>query len=497
MAEVKTSPSGHLGLFATEVYKTGDTILSELHPLLRLAPAYDEESARIQTEWSDDGSSSSATLWESIHVPDSIKSPGTFKGMVQAGMLWMKHASNDDETTRQKVLKLYFPDDNEKCSEEEKAVRILSEQATGYLKEHASNSRGKMYSTFDDWKTLQKVLLVWACNSFQGGRIYDTISRINHSCNPNAVVVTTVGNSNGQRIVAAREIAAGTEITISYLGLLLYADTATRRKKLVATKYFTCQCSRCKEIQEGAAQIPCPSYHPRHPTQMSLDEDVQYDDDNEVRYVSNGQKCKVRNNDPAGERLQRVLTSVATKIESFLETYASLHTRNGETKSSLDTAQDNDENDALLEEHLSLASTMMGRKHWTTNLMLLLHLDRRLSSMSKQMLTTQELPEMEEVAEAIDSLQRLYDYVDSLQLDLDHGHVLGDVTIGVARTLVSLGDRKSQKYGSEWLEKIDAYVVTFGDEGLQKVVAALKGAWKKHDQNGGDNDKQSKKLKVG
>ncbi|KAL3917216.1 MAG: hypothetical protein SGILL_004814 [Bacillariaceae sp.] len=476
MTEVKSSPSGgQLGLFATQAFKTGDTILSELHPLVRLGPT---ESLSV-----DD-------------VPDNITSPGTFRGMVQAGIAWMKHVSKksndgDDDTTRQKILKLYHPN-VENCSEAEKAAVTIAEQATAYLKEYAAKNTAENATTFDDWTTLQKILLVWSCNSFQGGRIYETISRVNHSCNPNAVIVPMGENDNGQRVVAATDIAAGTEITISYLGLLLYADTAVRRKKLSTTKYFECQCARCKETQQGAAQIPCPSCHPRHPTQLCLDEEVQYDDDQEVQYVCYGQKCSVCGKDPkqAGERLEKVLQSVMDKMYSFLETYEALNST-GTTK------EDSDENHAVLEEHVGLASTMMGNKHWTTNLTLLLHLDRRLSTMSKQMLTTQELPEMEEVAEAIDSLQRVYQYIDSLQLDLDKGHILGDVTIGVARTLVSLGDEKSQKYGAEWLDKIGVYVETFGDEGLQKVVAALKWAWKKRESNGNDHDKESKKLKTG
>jgi len=143
---------------------------------------------------------------------------------------------------------------------------------------------------------------------------------------------------------------------------------------------------------------------------------------------------------------------------------------------------------------------MMGDKHWTTNLTLLLYLDRRLSAMSQHMLTTQELPEMDEVAEAIDNLQRIKRFVDSLKLDMDPGHVLGDVIIGIARTLVSLGDEKSQKYGAEWLSHIDNYVQHFGSEGLQKVVSSLKVAWEKHDRSIdseiGDSQNQKKKAKT-
>ncbi|KAL3911408.1 MAG: hypothetical protein SGILL_007292, partial [Bacillariaceae sp.] len=442
-------------------------------------------------------------LWDSINPPETVgdDSGGTFKGMVQAGILWMNQCAALQLTSdkKQQVLELYHPK-KESCSKVEKSVIELSEHALAYLQEHAATSATDTFSTFDDWDTLQRVLLVWACNSFQGGRVYDTISRINHSCNPNAVIVTTGDDGEGQRVVAATKISSGTEIKISYLGLLLYADTATRQKKLADTKYFICGCSRCESApsQEGAARIPCPTCHPRHPTQLCLDEDVQYDDDGEVQYICYGGNCKTCQKAPtqAGSKLEKVNASVCDKIGSFLNTYETLNSgSHGDAESSSDN--DNDENDAVLEEHVSLASTMMGNKHWTTNLTLLLHLDRRLSAMSKKMITTHELPSIEDIAEAIDSLQRLFGYAESLQLDLDAGHVLGDVTIGVSQKLVSLGDEKSQKYGAEWLDKINDYVENFGNEGLQKVVAALKGAWKKHDRSDDCNEpKQSKKAKV-
>ena len=55
---------------------------------------------------------------------------------------------------------------------------------------------------------------------------------------------------------------------------------------------------------------------------------------------------------------------------------------------------------------------------------------------------------------------------------------MGDVIIGLARALVALGDKKSQTYAAEWLEKIaDDYVRHFTSSGLQKVVQALQTAW--------------------
>ncbi|KAG7357106.1 CMP/dCMP deaminase zinc-binding protein [Nitzschia inconspicua] len=535
MTQVRESWEGHSGLFALQDFEKGDSILTELEPLIKLAPSSAEESHQLYCRWvglpvSDDSETKSVpkgnngrnnnnkvntttkreTLWDSIVVPSDIDDSyhGIFKGMVQAGVTWMVTTGDGDSTRSDddKILQLYYPtdnnrfDDNSADSDPENVVRQLSKQAVEYLKTSSTKSSGE-WSKFQDWGMLEKILRIWACNSFQGGLLYDTFSRVNHSCNPNAVIVTNSDddkNTGGQRLVAATKIQNGEEIFISYLGLFLYADTTTRRKKLKQTKYFECQCQRCTSSHDPAAQTPCPTCHPRDTTQLSLDEDVQYDDEGDVQYVSSRTEpcsnCLSTPQQLENQRLDKVLISVNEKIYAFIDTYQ------GSTKdfSNGDNATESNEEDvAVLEEHVSLASTMMGAKHWTTSVMLLLHLNNQLSSMSQRMLTTQELPEMEDVAEAIDTLQRLYQFVDSLQLHLDAGHILGDVTIGVARTLVSLGDEKSQKYGAEWLSKIEDYVAHFGGEGRQKVVAALKGAWKKHGRSNGllDEDGRSEAKK--
>jgi hypothetical protein len=76
------------------------------------------------------------------------------------------------------------------------------------------------------------------------------------------------------------------------------------------------------------------------------------------------------------------------------------------------------------------------------------------------------------------------------------GHLLSDVIIGTARALVSLGDVKSQKYASEWLEKIAAdYVAYFESDGIQKVVQTLRVAWKKNVDHENLNDRPEKRPK--
>lgn len=112
-----------------------------------------------------------------------------------------------------------------------------------------------------------------------------------------------------------------------------------------------------------------------------------------------------------------------------------------------------------------------------------------------------EEPSVEErmdlIAESIDSLERVVRFVDGLGLRLHMGHLLSDAIIGVARALVGLGDVKSQKDGSEWLDKIhDDYVVHFESEGMQRVVVVLRKTWEKSADDHGRVSSPNKKAKL-
>ena len=82
-----------------------------------------------------------------------------------------------------------------------------------------------------------------------------------------------------------------------------------------------------------------------------------------------------------------------------------------------------------------------------------------------------------------------------MSINIDPGHLLTDVTIGTARMLISLGDEKSQKYGADWLSKIEDHVNHFSDDGLRKVVSVLKIAWKKHSRSNDDTDNDNSREK--
>lgn len=78
----------------------------------------------------------------------------------------------------------------------------------------------------------------------------------NHQCVPNTRHHV---NEKGQLLVyAAKPIAQGDEITMSYTDLMW--DTTLRRQFLMATKHFLCHCPRCCDVT-----VRCPHFcvHPR------------------------------------------------------------------------------------------------------------------------------------------------------------------------------------------------------------------------------------------
>jgi hypothetical protein len=74
--------------------------------------------------------------------------------------------------------------------------------------------------------------------------------------------------------------------------------------------------------------------------------------------------------------------SACQKIASYLQEQ--------ESAAKKDDEEEEEEEEQVLEECVSLASTVMGDKDWTTDLLLLMHLDQQLSTLSQQMLRTQE-----------------------------------------------------------------------------------------------------------
>ena len=104
-----------------------------------------------------------------------------------------------------------------------------------------------------------------------------------------------------------------------------------------------------------------------------------------------------------------------------------------------------------------------------------------------------------DIAECADGIGKAYKYAASLQLNINPAHWLFDYTLGLARTLVALGDSKSQKYSSTWIAKVEKYAEKFETNAMNKVVVALRDAWKtgKGREVEEQEDDLSKRRKLG
>eukprot|EP00908_Phaeocystis_cordata_P013265 Transcript_24309.p1 GENE.Transcript_24309~~Transcript_24309.p1 ORF type:complete len:402 (-),score=133.37 Transcript_24309:29-1234(-) len=78
-----------------------------------------------------------------------------------------------------------------------------------------------------------------------GTALFDRLACINHSCAPNAEVWPSRDGSHEARLVARRAIAAGDEVTISYIDANQRAGVRERRRELCEYG-FVCACAKCE-----------------------------------------------------------------------------------------------------------------------------------------------------------------------------------------------------------------------------------------------------------
>jgi SET domain len=615
-----------VGLFATKDYSLGDCILVESAPLIQLSSINDSSISllsKFEKDWIKTMMISDDTTTNPSNSDDKPDDYTKMMAMVEVALCMVLHLSKKSHTSLEwesdpvicDLRKLYRPltTENDQTTQELSLI-TLSDQALLYVRIRLadfvssknrnsddnilsgddsislqkfirdtllSTATGEPVTDSTDEKTLtlnpiiHDIMLIWACNAFDGGRIYDTFSRINHSCNPNSVVVIDSENKNQnnacQKLLAASTIAKGDEILISYLhGPFLYADVNTRQKLLLQDKYFTCTCSRCNESQPDIpSAIPCLQCYPREysnsstttlnsgttdaaVTRVLLSEDVQYDDDHNVHYQFPNLKLVVTESNFNGPEFQcSVCTTSSTgkkkappidhQVRYYNKIYSTSqaiidrvvaflrHSRpntmknrdhqqnlSDETKSQEQPGDDLVEDQAIyleqLEQLLRMSSSILGAKHWTTNMLMLHQLNHTLitfntRSIMKLTSSSQQRKNNDDdddddventIAEAIDMLQRIERFVVGVtSLRLHMGHLLSDVVIGVARALVSLGDIKSQKYAAQWIEKILLYVNQFESPGKQTVVHSLHIAWQRDNAASSreENNSTAKRLK--
>lgn len=182
--------------------------------------------------------------------------------------------------------------------------------------------------------------------------------------------------------------------------------------------------------------------------------------------------------------LNTLVKTVSAKIANRL---LEVHTdekkvKGGKGKKPTDIGKDVAIDTELDEQLYEMSMSICGSKHWSSNILLLTLLTRQISKMNARLLLSR-LPTLETLGEAIDSLQRLYRFIESLQLKADSdggdgcgGKLLVDATLNVARILVAMGDEKSVAYARYWIQKINRHVTLFESVETQTVCRAVMGS---------------------
>jgi tetratricopeptide (TPR) repeat protein len=91
-----------------------------------------------------------------------------------------------------------------------------------------------------------------------GHGLFELACKMNHSCRPNCVWITTQdGTCKEVRAIAPIEV--GEELTVDYVGNVL-DSTPQRREDLLATKGFVCECDRCAAEHDDTRRFKCITY---------------------------------------------------------------------------------------------------------------------------------------------------------------------------------------------------------------------------------------------
>lgn len=91
-----------------------------------------------------------------------------------------------------------------------------------------------------------------------GHGLFETACRMNHSCRPNCVWITSQ-DGKSKEVRAIEIIEEGEELTIDYVGETM-EPIPQRRRELLLTKGFTCQCGRCSAGHDDTRRFLCVLY---------------------------------------------------------------------------------------------------------------------------------------------------------------------------------------------------------------------------------------------
>lgn len=192
-------------------------------------------------------------------TPPKILEPGP-----QMWTDWWTYLQQPDEV-RQRILSLYTDMD---CPHAAAVRNYLLQKYEQSQEEKRDDDIDK--GIFDRIEEFTQFAMVIRFNSVElnppsedgsgpgadfGHGLFEIACRMNHSCKPNCVWITSQDGKT-KEVRAVKAIEEGDELTIDYVGEAL-EPTPARRKELMTTKGFVCQCDRCAAEHDDTRRFRC------------------------------------------------------------------------------------------------------------------------------------------------------------------------------------------------------------------------------------------------
>jgi len=252
MIEVRSAGVKGLGTFARERIKANTLVLKEAP----FVPTLRNKSSILLSKKPQDDVSQLETNKDCIAHP-------TEAGSFFVDLAECREKLYATQKCREKVVELGYSIEEEHPLMEatRKAAQALASSSS--IDTDGTNADVNIdRSASRETNEIMKILLAYATNSFDGGRMYQQGSRFNHACDANCVWDINP-ESEDLEIRTHQVVEDDEELTISYLGILRWVPATLRRTFLNESKGFTCDCPECRAPIDNLHRLPCVTCHPR------------------------------------------------------------------------------------------------------------------------------------------------------------------------------------------------------------------------------------------
>ena len=166
------------------------------------------------------------------------------------------HYPNIDVVTKAKILKLFDPAENLKTLDADKVDlnQLIRKNPTLLMWIESTDDEAEKILRIYTGNSINICNVPYLYNPSESG-LYNKISQINHSCNPNAIWTWVRGDFKRKQVRAMKTIQKDEEIVVNYRDFVKFnfGSREYRQEELLQTFAFSCTCSECS--LEGEALL--------------------------------------------------------------------------------------------------------------------------------------------------------------------------------------------------------------------------------------------------